>query len=263
MKNQQLDSQNNTNIPTNRNRGIYILPNLFTIGSLFAGFYAIIAAMQDRYDISAFVIFIAMILDSLDGRIARMTNTSTSFGAELDSLSDMVSFGIAPALVAYYWILHYFGKFGWLAAFVYAVSVALRLARFNTQLKSNDKRYFQGLPCPASAGALMGLVWTFNEFGIHGALIGLFTLVLTVILGVFMVSNIRYRSFKDLDFKNNVPFIAILVIVLLIVLVAANKKDRPIKRSKQNVKGNTFLFASQFLVVIVIPSFNRLIILGL
>ncbi len=208
--------------PTNKpkKRGIYILPNLFTIGTLFAGFYAIISGMSHRFDQAAFAIFIAMLLDSLDGRIARLTNTATAFGAEFDSLADMVSFGVAPPLVMYAWTLNNFGKLGWLAAFIYAAAVALRLARFNTQIGKASKRYFQGIPCPAPAGVMAGLIWTCNQFGIYNQALGIGALILTALLGIFMVSNIRYRSFKDLNLKSKSSFVAILLIVLIIVLIA-------------------------------------------
>ena len=201
-------------------RGIYILPNLFTISALFAGFYAIVAGMKGLNSNAAIAIFIAMIMDSLDGRIARLTNTQTDFGAQLDSLSDMVSFGIAPALVAYCWVLFHWGKFGWLIAFVYAVAVALRLARFNVQIDKIDRRYFQGLPCPPAAGVIAGLVWTCNMFEISGWLINVITGILVILLGLFMVSKIRYRSFKDLNLKHHVPFLTILVVALIIILIA-------------------------------------------
>ena len=151
-----------------RHRGIYLLPNMFTTAALFAGFYAIVAGMKGFFDNAAMAIYIAMILDALDGRVARLTNTQTDFGAQLDSLSDMVSFGVAPALVIYSWALGHLGKLGWLAAFVYAVAGALRLARFNVQAGNADKRYFQGLPIPAAAGVIAGMVWSGNEFGITG-----------------------------------------------------------------------------------------------
>lgn len=205
-----------------KKRGIYILPNLFTISALFAGFYAIIAAMRGHFSQAAFAIFIAMVLDSLDGRIARMTNSVSAFGGELDSLSDMVSFGIAPPLVMYTWILNGFGKIGWVAAFVYTVSVALRLARFNTQIGIADKRYFQGLPCPAPAGVMAGFVWTFTNLNLHDFTLGIIALVLTVFMGILMVSNIRFRSFKDFNIKDKSSFLTILIIVLALVLIAVN-----------------------------------------
>ena len=206
----------------NRKRGIYILPNLFTVSALFAGFYAIIAALKGIYDNAAIAIFIAMLMDSLDGRVARLTNTQTSFGAELDSLSDMVSFGVAPALVTYNWVLANLGKLGWLAAFVYTVAVALRLARFNTQLRKIDKRYFQGLSSTAAAGVVAGMVWLGNDLALSGWLTDIVVAVLTICLGVLMVSNLRYHSFKDLDLRKHVSFLTILAIVLVIVLIAVN-----------------------------------------
>jgi len=203
-----------------RSRGIYLLPNLFTVSALFSGFYAIIAGMQGHFSNAAIAIFVAMLLDGLDGRVARLTQTQTAFGAELDSLSDMVSFGVAPALVAYSWALFGLGKLGWLAAFVYAVATALRLARFNTQIGSADKRYFQGLPSPAAAGVIAGLVWLGTVFSARSAVIDIMTAVIVLGVGLLMVSRVRYRSFKDINLKNHVPFFGILFVVLLIVLVA-------------------------------------------
>ncbi|MCK4607931.1 MAG: CDP-diacylglycerol--serine O-phosphatidyltransferase [Gammaproteobacteria bacterium] len=203
-----------------RRRGIYILPNLFTISALFAGFYAVVAGMQGAYSNAAIAIFIAMIMDNLDGRVARLTNTQTDFGAQLDSLSDMVSFGIAPALVMYSWILHSLGKLGWLSAFVYAVAVALRLARFNVQLETADKHYFQGLPCPPAAGVIAGFVWTCVSFNINNWSVAIIGSILVILVGLLMVSNVRYHNFKEIDLKNKVSFLAILVLVLVLVLVA-------------------------------------------
>lgn len=203
-----------------RARGIYLLPNLFTTAGLFAGFYAIVAAMNGHYHGAAVAIFVAMLMDGLDGRVARLTNTQTTFGAEYDSLSDMVSFGIAPALVAFSWALNSLGKLGWLAAFLFAAAGALRLARFNTQLTKEDKRYFQGLSITASAGVIAGLVWAAYQSDINGNSIGLWVAGILVGLAVLMVSNIRYHSFKQLDLKGKVPFFAILILVLSFVLVA-------------------------------------------
>ena len=205
-----------------RRRGIYLLPNLFTTSALFAGFYAIVAAINARYEPAAIAIFVAMILDGMDGRIARMTKTESDFGVQYDSLSDMVSFGLAPALVAYQWSLHGFGKLGWLAAFIYAAAAALRLARFNTQAGSADKRYFQGLPCPAAAAAIAGMVW-FDSVGkpLDEPAITLLAFALTILIGLLMVSNIRYHSFKQFDLRGKVPFFNILFIVLIIALIAA------------------------------------------
>lgn len=210
----------NTEERNHRGRGIYLLPNLFTTAGLFAGFYAIVAAMEGLFDVAAIAIFVAMIMDSLDGRVARLTNTQSAFGAEFDSLSDMVSFGIAPALVIYSWSLKSLGKLGWLAAFIFAAAGALRLARFNTQLGIADKRYFQGLPIPAGAGIIAGMVWLGVETAIPGASITLLIATMTVLTALVMVSNIRYHSFKQVDLKGRVPFVTILLVVLTFVAVS-------------------------------------------
>ena len=202
-----------------RKRGIYLLPNLFTTAALFAGFYAIVAAMQDRFEAAAVAIFIAMVLDGLDGRVARLTNTQSEFGAEYDSLSDLASFGIAPALVIYQWALSGMGKLGWLAAFIYTASAALRLARFNTQVGIADKRYFQGLASPAAAAIISGMVWVGESYSLSGKAVNVAALLTTVCVGLLMVSNIRYHSFKGFDLKGKVPFVAIMVFVLVLVLV--------------------------------------------
>lgn len=200
-----------------RRRGIYLLPNLFTIAGLFAGFYAIVTAMEGYFNYSAIAIFVAMIMDFFDGRVARLTNTQSAFGAELDSLSDMVSFGVAPALVIYSWSLEGLGKLGWLAAFVFAAAGALRLARFNTQVLVADKRYFKGLPIPAAAGVLASLVWLCVDSEILGPAVSLVTALCAIIIAVLMVSNVRYYSFKEIDLKGHVPFVAILLVVLAFV----------------------------------------------
>ncbi|HQU14786.1 MAG: CDP-diacylglycerol--serine O-phosphatidyltransferase [Chromatiales bacterium 21-64-14] len=210
-----------------RRRGIYLLPNLFTTAGLFAGFYAIVAAIGGRYAAAAVAVYVAMILDSLDGRVARLTNTQTAFGVEYDSLSDMVSFGLAPALVMYEWSLSslathgwLWAKLGWLAAFIYTAGAALRLARFNTQVGTLDKRYFQGLPSPAAAAVVVGLVWVGDEIGLRGSDLILPAFILTVGTGMLMVSNIRYYSFKEVDFVRRVPFVAILLVVMAFVLAS-------------------------------------------
>ncbi len=208
--------------PRKQRRGIYLLPNLFTTAALFAGFYAIVAAMADRFEAAAVAIFVAMVLDGIDGRIARLTNTQSAFGAEYDSLSDMVSFGIGPALVVYQWGLVGMGKLGWLAAFFYAAATALRLARFNTQVETADKRYFQGLPCPLAAAVVAGLVWFSTDYGVAGTQMMPAAFAVTIIAGSLMVSNVRYYSFKELDLKGRVPFITILVVVLVFVLVSSD-----------------------------------------
>lgn len=201
-------------------RGIYLLPNLFTTGCLFAGFYAIVAAMSDRFEAAAVAIFIAMIMDGLDGRVARLTNTQSDFGAEYDSLADMVAFGLAPSLVVFEWALFSLGKLGWLAAFIFTAGAALRLARFNTQVGTAGKRYFQGLASPAAAAVVAGMVWVGNDYGYLGQDWRYPALVLTLASGLLMVSNIRYRSFKDLDLKGKIPFVTMLVVVLVFVFIS-------------------------------------------
>ncbi|MDB6096096.1 MAG: CDP-diacylglycerol--serine O-phosphatidyltransferase [Francisellaceae bacterium] len=201
-------------------KGIYLLPNLFTTGALFGGFYAIVAGMKGQYENAAIAMFIAMIMDALDGRVARMTNTQSAFGAEFDSLSDMVCFGVGPALVIYNWALSHIGKIGWLAAFVYAVATALRLARFNTQLNNPDKKFFIGIPCPAAAAVPAGLVWIGTEYALPSRNMSFGIAIMMVCLGLLMVSNIRYYSFKEIDFTGKVPFVAVLMVVLIYTLVA-------------------------------------------
>ena len=204
-----------------RRRGIYLLPNLFTTSALFGGFYAIIAAINARYEAAAIAMFVAMVLDGMDGRIARMTNTQSDFGVQYDSLSDLVSFGLAPALVMYQWSLYGLGKLGWLAAFIYAAATALRLARFNTQAAVDDKQFFQGLPSPAAAALIAGFIWLGDANDLYdGTNLLWITFPLTISAGLLMVSNVRYHSFKQFDLKGQVPFIHILVIVLILVLIA-------------------------------------------
>ena len=210
-----------------RRRGIYLLPNLITTAALFAGFYGIVAATQGKFEQASVAIFIAMILDGLDGRVARMTNTQSEFGAEYDSLADMGSFGLAPALIMYEWSLSSLvdvsftlGKLGWLAAFLYVASGALRLARFNTKASNTDKRYFQGLPSPAAAAVVVGFVWACFDNGIKGDDVQMLALPIIVFAGLMMVSNVSYYSFKDIDFHNKVPFMAMLVVVLVFVFAS-------------------------------------------
>lgn len=206
-----------------RRKGIYILPNLFTLAALFGGFYAVVMAMNGRFDLSCYGVLAAMVLDSLDGRVARMTNTQSTFGEQMDSLSDMVSLGAAPALIVYEWALTGLGKAGWVAAFVYCSCAALRLARFNTNLLVVDKRFFQGLPSPAAAAVVMGFVWVMDDQGLRGANAGdwltwcAFGLMLYA--GLTMVTNVPFYSFKDLSLKRSVPFIVIVAIALGIALI--------------------------------------------
>lgn len=200
-------------------KGIYLLPNLMTTLALFGGFYAVIAGMNGQYELGAIAIFVAMIFDGLDGRIARMTNSSSAFGAEYDSLADMVSFGLAPALLVYQWALQDFGKLGWLVAFIYSVGAALRLARFNTQVGIADKRYFQGLPSPAAAALLAGFVWMIETNQIETGIESVIVLALTLFAGLMMVSNIRFSSFKEFNLKGKVPFVTLFIIVLVFVVI--------------------------------------------
>ncbi len=199
-------------------KGIYILPNLFTTGALFAGFSAIVQATKGDFELAAILIFVAMVLDGLDGRVARMTNTTSEFGIQYDSLSDMVSFGLAPALVVYEWSLHSMGKIGWLVAFVYVAATALRLARFNTHA-ADEKSFFQGLPSPSAAAILAAFIWVVNDYGMQGTDFRIVTLLLTLTAGMLMVSNVPFRSFKDFDLKSHVPFVVILGIVIALVVI--------------------------------------------
>jgi CDP-diacylglycerol--serine O-phosphatidyltransferase len=211
---------------TVRRQGIYLLPNLFTTGALFGGFYAIIAALRGDYEPAAIAIFCAMILDGLDGRVARLTNTSSKFGAEYDSLADMVSFGVAPALVVFSWALDGLGKFGWSVAFIYVACAALRLARFNTRIDTADKNYFTGLASPAAAAVIASTVWVCHDEGLVGAnlpyelsiIVGL----LTALVGFLMIANFPYNSFKGIDFRKRVPFVVMIVMVLVFGLVTVD-----------------------------------------
>ncbi|MBS3954001.1 MAG: CDP-diacylglycerol--serine O-phosphatidyltransferase [Methylomicrobium sp.] len=204
-----------------RRRGIYLLPNLFTTGALFSGFYAITSAMGGRYETAAVAIFVAMILDGLDGRVARLTNTQSEFGVQYDSLSDMVSFGVAPALVMYLYAFSSLGRLGLFAAFVHTAGGALRLARFNTQVEKADKRYFQGLPSPAAAAILAGFIWLSLEHGYDIEVLKYLAMLLTVATGLLMVSNFRYSSFKDIDLKGKVPFVVAIVVMLAVAFIMA------------------------------------------
>ncbi len=207
-------------------KGIYLLPNLVTTAALFSGFFAILAAMNGQFEKACIAVFVAMILDGLDGRVARWTNTSSEFGEQYDSLSDLISFGLAPALVTYQWALIYmrdvsisWGKLGWMAAFIYVACAALRLARFNSQIHVVDKRYFIGLPSPASAAIVAGMVWMLHDLEFEGANMQIPAVIMTVTAGLLMVSNIKYHSFKDFDLKSKVPHLAILVVIIIFALV--------------------------------------------
>jgi len=208
-------------------KGIYLLPNLLTTGALFAGFYAIVSANLERFEQAAVAVFVAMVLDGLDGRVARLTNTESSFGKEYDSLADVISFGLAPALVMFEWSLQHASyegwllqKLGWLAAFFYAAATALRLARFNSRIADQDKKYFQGLPSPAAAGVMLGFVWACHDLEYTGADLWFYAFALTLLSGGLMVSNFSFYSFKEFDVRNKVPFMAMLAIVGVFILAS-------------------------------------------
>ncbi len=208
---------------TVRNKGIYLLPNLITTAALFSGFYAIIAAMKGIYDKAALAVFVAALFDGMDGRVARMTNTQSAFGAEYDSLSDMVSFGVAPALIVYSFSLQSLGKLGWMASFVYTAAAAFRLARFNVQIGQVDKRYFIGLSSPLAASVICSLVWAGvdNGVNVHVPWVAVAIALLTVLTAFFMISNFRYYSFKEFD-RSRVPFAMMLPAVFVICAVASD-----------------------------------------
>ncbi len=200
-------------------KGIYVLPNLITLAALFGGFYAVVMAMNNRFDLAALGIFCAMVLDGLDGRVARMTHTQSAFGEQMDSLSDMVSFGAAPALIAYEWALKGLGRWGWIAAFVYCACAALRLARFNVNTAVVDKRFFQGLPSPGAAAIVAGFIWLMTELGIKGNSVAWYMLGLALFSGLTMVTNLPFYSFKDFHMKQSVPFTAIVLIAIGIAVI--------------------------------------------
>jgi len=202
-----------------RRKGIYILPNLFTLAALFGGFYAMVMAIDGRFEQAAIGVFCAMVLDSLDGRIARMTNTQSAFGEQMDSLSDMVSFGAAPALIAYVWALNTLGRWGWIGAFVYCACAALRLARFNVNTTVVDKRFFQGLPSPAAAALVAGFIWLMTDAGIEGVEVRWYAFAMTLYAGLTMVTNVPFYSFKDIQMKKSVPFVVIVLIALAIAVI--------------------------------------------
>lgn len=213
--------------PRQRSRGIYLLPNLFTTAAMFGGFYAIVASQSGHFHKAAIAIFIAMVLDGVDGRVARMSNTQTEFGAQYDSLADLVSFGLAPALVVYqYSLVHLnhialgWAKLGWLAAFFYTAAAAMRLARFNTKLSSGDKRFFEGLPSPTAAALVAGLVWIGTDANVAGEDIRILAFLITVAAGALMVSSVVYFSFKEVDFKHKVSFFGALGVILAIILLS-------------------------------------------
>jgi CDP-diacylglycerol--serine O-phosphatidyltransferase len=220
----EQDQTGEQTAPRPGRKGIYLLPNLFTTAAMFAGFFGIVAAMHGRFESAAVAVFVAMVMDGLDGRVARLTHSESAFGAEYDSLSDMVSFGLAPSLIVYEWALVHmgsistaWGRLGWLAAFVYAAGAALRLARFNVRHDTDDRRYFRGLPSPSAAAVMVGMVWAADHHGLEGSDLMFASFVVTVMASGLMVSNVAYYSFKDLNVHKRIPFVAVLLIVLIFV----------------------------------------------
>jgi len=214
------DTEDSIEEPQSRLRkGIYVLPNLFTLAALFGGFYAIVMAMNNQFEASAIGVFCAIVLDSLDGRVARMTNTQTEFGAQMDSLADMVSFGAAPALITYEWALKDLGRWGWFAAFIYCACAALRLARFNVNTTAVDKRFFQGLPSPAAAALVLGFIWLMTDMGFSPLDNRWVMFAVILYSGLTMVSNLPFYSFKDFQMRKSVPFAVIVSFALIIALI--------------------------------------------
>ena len=221
-----MEDNNNETVLKKTPKGIYLLPNLVTTAALFSGFYGILAGINGQFEKAAIAVFVAMILDGLDGRVARWTHTQSEFGEQYDSLSDLVSFGLAPALIMYQWALVYmkdtstaWGKFGWMAAFIYVACAALRLARFNVQIEEVDKRFFIGLPSPSAAGIMVGMVWMLHDLDVSGKAIQIPALMMTIFAGLLMVSNVKYNSFKDFDAKSKVPRLAILGVALIFAFI--------------------------------------------
>lgn len=208
-----------------RPRGIYLLPNLFTVGAMFAGFYAIVAATRAHFDTAAVAIFVAMIMDGLDGRVARLTHTQSEFGAQMDNMSDMLCFGVTPALVLYEWSLSGVGKVGWLVAFIYTVCTALRLARFLSMDNHEDKRFSRGLTTTAAAGFIASILWFCTAHDISGDSIKSLILVLTALTALLKVSTVPFRTFKDFDARNKIPFLAVVLMVLVLAFVALDPPD--------------------------------------
>jgi len=224
MSNIDLDIKNTSEehiIERHKRRGIYLFPNIITTAGLFAGFYAIVAAMKTNFELACMALFASAVLDNLDGRVARLTGTQSAFGAQYDSLSDMVCFGMTPALMAYSWGLQYLGKKGWLVAFMYVAATGLRLARFNlAENQNSDKKFFIGLPCTSAAAVIAGMIWVSTNFDIAGKTIREVAALVVIALSLLMVSNLRYRSFKEVDLKGNVPFITIFLVVFIYALIA-------------------------------------------
>ena len=215
----ETNQADNKEKKSNRRKGIYLLPNILTTAALFCGFYALLSGVNGHYVNAAMAIFIAMILDGLDGRVARMTNTQSDFGAEYDSLSDMIGFGLAPSILIYTWSLQSLGKEGFFAAFIYTTCAALRLARFNTQVGISDKKYFSGLPSPAAAAMIASTIWVSEKYGLNTQSLQYVMMVFTIIVGLLMASDLHYYSFKEFGFRDKVPFIVLVVIAIIFAVV--------------------------------------------
>lgn len=220
QQSEQNESSLTPQAESHHRRGVYLIPNLLTTSALFAGFYAIIASINGDFAKACIAIFIAQLLDGADGRVARMTHTQSEFGAQYDSMSDIIAFGLAPAILAFQWSLSGMDKAGWVAAFIYVAGAALRLARFNVQIGKVDKKYFIGLASPAGAAVIWSIIWSLEEFGVTGQQVSWLMVVLTPLVGIMMVSPVRYFSFKDISAQRRVPFFALLAIVLVLSLIA-------------------------------------------
>lgn len=214
------ESENGDSVEHPSHPGVYLIPNLLTTSALFAGFYSIISSMNGNFVAACVAIFVAALLDGADGRVARMTHTQSEFGAQYDSMSDVMAFGLAPALLAFQWSLQGLDKVGWIAAFIYVAGAALRLARFNTQIGKVDKKYFIGLASPAGAGVIWSMIWSMEKFGVSGEQLSWLMAIVTPLIGIMMVSPIRYFSFKDISSQRRVPFFALLAIVMVFAIVA-------------------------------------------
>ena len=219
-ENESVDENSGGAAEHHHRRGVYLIPNLLTTSALFAGFYSIISAINGDFSQACIAIFIAQLLDGADGRVARMTHTQSEFGAQYDSMSDIIAFGIAPAILAFQWSLSGLGQAGWVAAFIYVAGAALRLARFNVQIGKVDKKYFVGLASPAGAAVIWATIWSLEEFGISGGAVSFLMLILVPLIGIMMVSPVRYFSFKDVSAQRRVPFFVLLAIVLVLALIA-------------------------------------------
>ena len=221
-ENLQVDEKLSKPQEANARRGVYLIPNLLTTSALFSGFYAIIASINGDFSKACIAIFVAQLLDGADGRVARMTHTQSEFGAQYDSMSDIIAFGLAPAILAFQWSLSGLDKAGWVAAFIFVAGAALRLARFNVQIGKVDKKYFIGLASPAAAAVVWSTIWSLEEFGVAGSQVAWLMVILVPVVGIMMVSPVRYFSFKDISAQRRVPFFALLAIVLVLSLIAVD-----------------------------------------